>query len=344
MSMLFRSRKATQGSDRFEDLVGNMHLVAITLNADAELTYCNEYFLRLTGWSLPEVLGCNWFERFAPRGNNSLQGVFADLLKDLPNARYHENAILCRSREKVLIRWNNSAVRNSSGQIIGVASIGEDITERRLLERELLEISTRERRHLAAELHDGLGQNLYGASLLTHSLEAVAQKSNLPILGDLSQLAAIVGTSIDTCRRIAHGLSPLADVQGGIVQALRDLTQMSAKFGPEVKLRVIEAAPLCIDVARVDHLYRVAQEAVSNALQHASATLICVKLDIQAALITLTIEDDGIGLPPQPTTSKRLGLKLMRYRANIIHANLTMTQGVPQGTRITCECPQVSTA
>src|ERR1700730_1322186 len=253
MGVSFSTLETVPESNRgFQDLVSNMHLVAVTLNAKAELTYCNDYFFGLTGWTLAAVLGCNWFERFVPPGADDVRAVFAGLLENLPSAWHHENEILCRSHERVLVRWNNTAVRDSSGKVVGVASIGEDITERRLLERELLEASARERRHLAAELHDGLGQSLYGASLLTHSLATAAQKSKLSIVSELLQLASVVGRSIETCRHIAHGLSPLADVQGGIIQALRDLTHMSAKRGPEVRLTIVDAAPLRIDLACLD--------------------------------------------------------------------------------------------
>jgi PAS domain S-box-containing protein len=324
----------------FQDSVSKMNLIALILNTSAKLTFCNDYFLTLTGWTRPEVLGCDWFQRFVPTGVDDLRDVFSDLLKNLPTAWHHENAILCKSGEKVRIRWHNSVIRDSSGHIVGIASIGEDVTEHRLLERELLESSARERRHLAAELHDGLGQNLYAASLLARSLEITAHEAMLPIIKDLAQLAWVIGSSMETCHQIAHGLSPLAEIRGGFIGALYDLTSMPTKDGTEVELSIVGGAPLQIDTVNLDHLFRLAQEAVTNALKHAEATLIQVKLDIQAALVTLTVVDDGIGLPFQPIISNRLGLRLMRYRADMIHAKLMMTRVEPHGTRITCECPQ----
>jgi PAS domain S-box-containing protein len=324
----------------FPDLVSKMNLIALILNPSAKLTFCNDYFLTLTGWTRPEILGCDWFQRFVPNGINDLRNVFSDLLKNLPNAWHHENAILCKSSESVLIRWHNSVIRDSSDHIVGIASIGEDVTEHRLLERELLESSARERRHLAAELHDGLGQNLYAASLLTRCLETAAHKAKLPITEDLAQLASVIGSSMETCHAIAHGLSPLAEIRGGFIGALQDLTRMPTKDGTEVALSIVGGAPLQIDTVSLDHLFRLAQEAVTNALKHAEATLIQVKLDVQAALITLTVVDDGIGLPLQPINTNRLGLRLMRYRADMIHGKLTITRMEPHGTRITCECPQ----
>ena len=338
---VFRTKDMALGEGpTFLNLVSKMNLIAIILNVSARLSFCNDYFLALTGWTRPEVLGCDWFQRFVPPGIDDLRDVFSDLLKNLPNAWHHENAILCKSRKKVRIRWHNSVIRDPSGHIVGVASIGEDVTEHRLLERALLENSARERRHLAAELHDGLGQNLYAAHLLTRSLEVTAHKAMLPITEDLAQLASVIGSSMGTCHQIARGLSPLAEVRGGFIGALRDLASMPNKGGTEVTLSIVNDAPLRIDILSLDHLFRLAQEAVTNALKHAEATLIQINLDIQAALVTLTVVDDGIGLPLHPLRSNRLGLRLMRYRADMIHAKLAITRIEPHGTRITCQCPQ----
>jgi signal transduction histidine kinase len=164
----------------------------------------------------------------------------------------------------------------------------------------------------------------------------------LPITEDLTQLASVIDASMETCHQLAHGLSPLAEIRGGFIGALQDLTSMPTKGGPEVALSIVGGAPLQIDTASLDHLFRLAQEAVTNALKHAEATLIQVKLDIQAARVTLTVVDDGIGLPLQPSSSDRLGLRLMRYRADMIHAKLAITRIEPHGTRITCECAQGS--
>jgi len=324
----------------FQDLASKMNLIAVILDPSAKLTFCNDFFLTLTGWTRTEILGCDWFQRFVPTGIDDLRDVFSDLLNNVPHAWHHENPIMCKSSEKVRIRWHNSVVRDSSGHIVGVASIGEDVTEHRLLERELLESSARERRHLAAELHDGLGQNLYAASMLTRSLEMTAHTAMLPITDDLTQLASVIDSSMETCHQIALGLSPLAEIRGGFIGALQDLTSIPTKSETEVALSIVEGAPLQIDTVSLDHLFRLAQEAVTNALKHAQATLIQVKLDIQAALVRLTVVDDGIGLPLQIIGSDRLGLRLMRYRADMMHAKLTITRTEPHGTQITCECPQ----
>ena len=116
---------------RFRDMLGNVELIAITLDHDARITYCNDYLLHLSGWRREEVIGKNWFDTFVPAENEVGKATFAGLLENLPEYAHHENEILSRMGERRLIRWNNSVLRSPSGEVIGTASIGEDITESR---------------------------------------------------------------------------------------------------------------------------------------------------------------------------------------------------------------------
>jgi PAS domain S-box-containing protein len=318
-----------------------MRLLAITVSGDAELTYCNDYFLRFTGWARGEVIGCNWFERFVPPGNRvSCEGFFNNFMGS-PDGRQHDQEIVCRTKkQRALIRWNNAAVRNSSGDVVGVASIGEDITEHRSLEREILATSTRERGRLAGELHESLGQDIFGAGLLAQSIENRVVRGLHPVAADLTQLRLLLRSSLEACRRVECGLSPLIDVNGGIVQALRALTKRPPHYTPQVALTVFESAPLRIAGDTLEHLYRIAQEAFANALRHASASRIEVRLDIKRLVITLSVEDNGGGMPRATLNSERVGLRLMRYRARIIGASLSITQAEPRGTMIVLRCPQ----
>ena len=100
------------------------------LDREARITYCNDYLLRLTGWQRKEVIGKSWWELFVPPEIQELRGAFfTSLLDNQPEALHHENDIVTRSGERRLIRWNNSVLRSGTGEVIGTASIGEDITE-----------------------------------------------------------------------------------------------------------------------------------------------------------------------------------------------------------------------
>jgi PAS domain S-box-containing protein/putative nucleotidyltransferase with HDIG domain len=129
---------------RFSDMLQNVQLVAMMLDHDACIMYCNDYLLTLTGWTREEVTGRNWIEVFLPpEFREELKVVFSSLLKNLPKAWHYENEILTRSHERRLIQWNNTTLRSSSGEVIGTASIGEDITARKRAESALQESEER---------------------------------------------------------------------------------------------------------------------------------------------------------------------------------------------------------
>jgi len=115
---------------RFSDMLGNVDLISLMLDRVGRVTYCNDYLLQLTGWRRAEVIGRNWFELFIPSGCDELKDTFSALLADLPSASHHENEILTRSGGHRLIQWTNTTLRSAAGEVMGTASIGDDITER----------------------------------------------------------------------------------------------------------------------------------------------------------------------------------------------------------------------
>jgi diguanylate cyclase (GGDEF)-like protein/PAS domain S-box-containing protein len=119
---------------RFRDLLQNVELISLMLDCDAHITYCNEHLLRLTGWQYEEVIGGNWFDIFAPPELDDLESDFAAHLANTAEAWHRENEILTRSGERRLVRWNNSVLRSANGEVTGIASIGEDITEQKRAE------------------------------------------------------------------------------------------------------------------------------------------------------------------------------------------------------------------
>jgi len=115
---------------RLSDLLSNAEMVAVIIDRTATIDYCNDYFLRLTGWERREVLGKSFFDLFVPADcRHQMRGVYAAMLANLPSARHHESTILTRVGEQRLIRWSNSVLRSGRGDVIGITSIGEDITE-----------------------------------------------------------------------------------------------------------------------------------------------------------------------------------------------------------------------
>jgi len=133
-----RAEEELHESDRrFNDMLDKVEMISLMLDSEGHITYCNDYLLRLTGWRREEVFGRNWFALFLPPDAPGVRDVFADLLADRPSAWHYDNEILTRTGERRLVHWNNTVLRSVGGQVTGVASLGEDITERREAERKI---------------------------------------------------------------------------------------------------------------------------------------------------------------------------------------------------------------
>jgi PAS domain S-box-containing protein len=130
------TRELRESERRFSDMLDNVELASVMLDCEGRITYCNGFLLRLTGWRLDEVVGRSWFEVFMPPGQD-MTSVFAALIENQPATWHHENEIVARSGERRLMRWNNSVLRSGTGEVIGTASIGEDITQRKAAEEVL---------------------------------------------------------------------------------------------------------------------------------------------------------------------------------------------------------------
>jgi diguanylate cyclase (GGDEF)-like protein/PAS domain S-box-containing protein len=135
----------SSGRVDFSDLFGDAKIICVTLDTGGRVTYCNDYLLHLTGWERSDVIGQDWFELFIPPKVDDLRKLFASILSEEPLARHHENEILTRSGECRLIRWKNSLFRSTAGDVIGTASIGEDITEQKRNRESLLQHEERTR-------------------------------------------------------------------------------------------------------------------------------------------------------------------------------------------------------
>src|SRR6266699_1002424 len=198
-------------------------------------------------------------------------------------------------------------------RVLGVA---EDITQQKRLEWAVGEATYQEQQRLGKQIHDGLGQELMEVALLARGLAASARKGHRPNADELERLSLLASRTISTCHDIAQGLSPLSEAHGGLVQALHDMVdRQHNSSGPAVRFNAIEDAPLRLQWPSTEHVFRIAQEGLTNALKHAGAQSIKVTLDVQPDTVRLKISDDGVGLSPYAAESAGLGLKIMRYRA-----------------------------
>ncbi|MBI5685919.1 MAG: CHASE3 domain-containing protein [Verrucomicrobia bacterium] len=210
-----------------------------------------------------------------------------------------------------------------------------DITHRERLEKEVMEISEREQRRIGRDLHDGLCQRLTGIALFNRSLQQKLAAKSVAEADEARRVTELINSSIEEARRLTHGLQPVPDEPTGLMIALRELaasTQSLSKLACHLDCPETVTVP---DRIAATHLYRIAQEALHNALRHAKASSIVIALRADENTVTLTVSDDGCGLP-EHRPRKGLGLDIMDYRASAIGATLAVRRGEKRGTVVCC--------
>jgi PAS domain S-box-containing protein len=213
----------------------------------------------------------------------------------------------------------------------------QDATARRQLEREVLEASNREQQRIGNDLHDGLGQELTGIALLLRGLENRAEREAPALSPSIEEVALLVNDAIFTTRALARGLSPVTFDRGGLALALEELARrLSTTFHIDVRCVADDTLDRGLEAVNALHLYRIAQEAVTNAAQHGEATNVQIALCCDGDRGLLRIEDNGSGFSPALQQSKGLGLRIMHYRAQMMAGSLRIESKFARGTIISC--------
>jgi len=214
--------------------------------------------------------------------------------------------------------------------------IVRDITERKRLEREILEISDREQRRLGQDLHDDLCQHLAGIGLMSEVLEQKLATVSEQESAQARRIAERVRAAIEKTRRIARGLSPLEIESTDLSAALGGLAANTTEIF-HVHCRFQGGNPLTIEDAAVStHLYRIAQEAISNAIRHGAADEILISLETSGAEAILSISDNGTGFDESRKDPLGMGLRIMKYRAGIIGGLLQVGPAKAGGAIVSC--------
>jgi PAS domain S-box-containing protein len=228
---------------------------------------------------------------------------------------------------------NRAVLVRDEGIGTGISISTRDVTERKRLEQEILDISGRERQSIGRDLHDGLGQELTGVALMLRGVATRMGECCPPAVDSINEIVTVVNRSIDDARSLARGLLPVRTDTGGLHFALRELAARSHDlYGLEVNFRSEVWPELTLDETDASHLYRIAQEALTNAARHGHASHVDIFLLVNLTTFLLRITDDGegISLPTSPYTG--MGLKIMKYRAGMIGASFEISRGEPRGT------------
>ncbi len=234
-----------------------------------------------------------------------------------------------------------SPSRDKDGRLTGYVGVATNITERHSLERQLLEISDREQARIGQDIHDGLCQHLVSLAFDANWLRNALSSKGRPEATKARRIADCLDQAITEARQLARGLFPVRLETEGLAPALEELANATAaRF--KLHCRFDSKGTVSVKNAAVaTHLYRIAQEAVANAVKHSGARNLSIQLRARARTLELTIEDDGSGLPSRTSRkSAGMGLHIMDYRARSIGGSLQLGAAPAGGTVVCCCVPR----
>jgi signal transduction histidine kinase len=221
------------------------------------------------------------------------------------------------------------------------AQLVSEIEARERLEQELVHISEREQRRVGHDIHDSLCQHLTGTALAGQVLLQSLEAQNSPAVKSAARVVELIEDGITLSRNVARGLNSVGRSGDGLMEALEDFA-MSTNELFKISCRFECPLPVLIsDIHAAEHLYRIAQEAVGNAIKHGRAKNIEIRLEASKGGKRLRIIDDGAGRPPFQANGKGMGLRIMSYRADRLGASFSIRRRDPTGAIVNCYLPLV---
>jgi PAS domain S-box-containing protein len=301
------------------------------------ILWVNSAFTEITGYDRSEAVGQT------PRilqGPETDPAVLRKLRRRLRAGERFEGETVNYRKDgtEFVNHWSIAPVRGEEGAIEYWVSIQRDVTDHRQLEREVLRIQEEERRRIGRNLHDSVGSDLVSAGmLLDNVLEQHAE--NDPIVGRLQNVRGAIERAYGDLRELTQGLSPVDLSEGSLTIALENLAARSPGIHFEQGGVNLDALLAERDIEALAHIYWIVKEATTNALTYAEADAIVIRASREGETLVLSVEDDGVGFDPEERGTEGWGLRSMRYRADLLGADLSVTSRSGEGTQVACRLP-----
>ena len=320
---------------RYVELFENANDVVFTHDLQGRMTSINKTGALLLQRKPEDILAKNFIdliiEEQRPAARQWLEQVVSGM--ELPTADWDfMNASGLRLKLEI-----NSRRIEQAGQFIEVEGIARDATERKRLERELLEVANKEQQRLGHDLHDGVCQQLAAISYRTHILARRLDAQGVPDSSEAHDIGKLINDSLVQTRAVARGLFPVRLEAEGLVSALEELANSTTSLYQTRCLFSCHGTIPEFNNTLAMHVYYITQEAVMNAIKHGKASQVTVNLKQIDDGVLLTVQDNGTGFRLADCERVGMGIGIMRYRAKVIGATVELKSEPGQGTRISCK-------
>jgi PAS domain S-box-containing protein len=336
-----RRKEAEAGQALLRQAMDNAEetVVITTAQLDApgpHIVYTNAAFTTMTGYQPEEVVGRTPRMFQGPKTDRTVLRRMRRRLK-VGGTFQGETFNYRKDGTPYVLAWNVAPIHDARGRLTHYVSIQHDVTERRALEREILDISAREQRRIAADLHDSVQQQLVGTAMHARRLVEVAKDRAPELASELGELYDLIQEGVGSVRTVLGGITPMQKTENGLMVALESMCQRLTSTFSTTCTFSFEQPLLLRDFERATQLYYIAQEAAVNAARHASASRVNVRLAGTGTNYTLTVSDNGKGIDEKTLRQRDgMGLGLMEYRAKLVGAQLEIRSAPGQGAMVNC--------
>ena len=332
---LARANAALRTSEaRLQAIIDHSPAMIFLKDTQGRYLHFNRQFGQVFNLKLEKIRGKTDAEIFPPKQAALFQINDRQVIKTGKAIQFDET-VDCDGGSRVSI-VTKFPLFGEDGKIYAIGGIVADITERRRLEAEVLQISEREQRRISQDLHDGLGQQLAGISCLSDTLKKDLAEKAPAQAATAARISQLLDLSVSLTRALARGLQPVIPESRGLVSAFEDLAAHVTDLF-KVSCRFDCSQPALIeDNAAATHLYRIAQEAVTNSIKHGRAQQIKISLSSTSERIVLTVSDNGDGFKKPAKPGKGLGMRIMNYRAGMIGGQLDVKEKAGRGVEVFC--------